>query len=116
MTPREKLLAIAKEVATNPDIELVYNQEDNSTKENKDAVHFLKHKGVRVGRDIEVYAFLSEISTELEMWCDFLSEVIFPLLLHDSKAAKSIMAMGFKLLAEEHWDEWGDLFVTKETV
>ena len=114
MTTREKLLAIAEEVATNPDIELVYQEADDSTKENIDAAHFLKYKGKRIGRDIELYAFLSEISTDLEMWCDFLAEVIFPLNLHNSKAAKSIMAIGFKLLDEEHWNEWRDLFIPDE--
>jgi hypothetical protein len=111
MTPREKLLAIAKEVAISPDIELVFNEEDDSTKENKEAAHFFKHKGKRIGRDIELYAFMGKMSSEIEMLVDFLSEVIFPLNLHDSKASKSLLVWGFEILPEDKWDDWGDMFV-----
>jgi len=111
MTPREKLLAIAKEVATYPDIELVCHEEDDSTAENKEAAHFLKYKGKRIGRDIEVYAFMGKISSEIEMLCDFLSEIVFSLNLHDSKAAESIFRWGLMILPQDKWDDWGDLFV-----
>jgi len=112
MNIREKLMAIAKDIAaTNPDIRLAYNEEDNSIEENKEAAHFLKYKDKRIGRDIELYAFMAELSSEIVMLCDFLEEIIFPLKLQGSTAEKSIFDWGLEILPEDSRDAWAELFV-----
>ena len=110
-TTRKRLLDIAAVIAMqNTDIRLAYNEKDDSTDTNKDAAHFLKYKEKRVGRDIELYAFMAKMSSDISALVDFLDEVIIPLNLHDSIAAYAIEVWGIELLPEEHWEEWKDLF------
>ena len=110
---RERLLAIAEAMQTT-DIRLAYNEEDDSTEVNEEAAHFLKYNEKRVGRDIELYAFMGEIEGDIVMLCDFLGEVIMPLNLQDSPAAMAIQNWGCELMDEENWGDWLDLFKKEE--
>ena len=94
----------------NSDIRLAWNEEDDSPAINKEAAHFLKYKEKRIGRDIELYAFMAKVDSVISALIDFLTEVIVPLNLHDSIAAYAIKVWGIELLSEEHWEEWKDLF------
>jgi hypothetical protein len=112
---RKRLLDIAAAIAmTNSDVRLAYNEEDSSTKQNLEAAHFLKYKEQRIGRDIELYDFMAEISSEMEMLCDFLSEVILPLGLGSSLPAEAIKEWGYHWLSAEKWEEWESLFKQEE--
>ena len=108
---RKRLLDIAAAIAmTNTDIRLAYNEENDSKGVNLEAAHFLKYKEERIGRDIELYAFMGEISSEMEMLCDFLNEVIYPLKLQDSLPAQAILEWGYEWLPMDKWEAWEELF------
>jgi hypothetical protein len=112
---RKRLLDIAAAIAmTNSDVRLAYNEEDASTKPNLEAAHFLKYKEQRIGRDIELYDFMAEMSSEIEMLCDFLSEIILPLGLGNSIPAQAVMDWGYERLSEDKWEEWRSLFKQEE--
>ena len=112
---RKRLLDIAAAIAMqNTDIRLAYHEMDNSTEVNDEAAHFLKYKEVRVGRDIEMYAFLGEIEGDIAMLCDFISGVLFPLNQEGSIAAQANMDWGCELVDKENWDDWRACFVKEE--
>ena len=112
---RKRLLDIAAAIAmTNSEIRLAYNEEDTSTEPNLEAAHFLKYKEQRIGRDIELYDFMAEMSSEIEMLCDFLSEIILPLGLGNSIPAQAVMDWGYEWLSEDKWEEWESLFKQEE--
>lgn len=112
---RKRLLDIAAAIAiTNSDIRLAYNEEDSSTKPNLEAAHFLKYKEQRIGRDIELYDFMAEMSSEIEMLCDFLSEIILPLGLGNSIPAQAVKEWGYYWLSADKWHEWESLFKQEE--
>ncbi len=111
MENRERLMNIANAlVDVNDDIRLAYNEEDDSTDVNKEAAHFLKYKEKRIGRDIELYAFIGEIDSVIGMLTDFLGEVLLPLKQQDSIPAQAVMDWGFEELEAERWEEWKGLF------
>ena len=115
MNSRERLLSIAAAIVEqNTGMRLVYNEEDDSTDVNKEAAHFLKCNGKRVGRDIELYALVGEIEGDIAMLCDFIIEVLFPLNLQGSAVAKTIQDWGCELLDKEDWDDWQNFFVKEE--
>jgi tetrahydromethanopterin S-methyltransferase subunit G len=108
---RKRLLEIAEAIAaTNANIRLAYNEKDNSKGVNLEAAHFLKRSGKRVGRDIELYAFMGEISSVIEMLCDFLNEVLCPLKLQNSPPGQAVLDWGYEELSIDQWDEWEALF------
>lgn len=112
---RKRLLDIAAAIAmTNSDIRLAYNEEDASTNLNPEAAHFLKYKEQRIGRDIELYDFMAEMSSEIEMLCDFLGEIILPLGLANSLPAEAVKEWGYYWLSAERWKDWEDLFKQEE--
>ncbi len=112
---RKRLLDIAAAIAMlSTDIRLAYHEMDNSTDTNEDASHFLKHKEKRVGRDIELYAFMTKVKSEITMLCDFIEEVLFPLDQQNSIAAQAVMDWGCELIDAESWDDWRELFVGEE--
>ena len=112
---RKRLLDIAAAIAmTNSDIRLAYNEEDASTNLNPEAAHFLKYKEQRIGRDIELYDFMAEMSSEIEMLCDFLGEIILPLGLANSIPAEAVKKWGYEWLSEDKWKEWESLFKQEE--
>jgi len=111
MKNRKRLLNIAAAIAmTNTDIRLAYNEENETTNVDREASHFLKYKEKRVGRDIELYAFLCEIEGEVAMLCNFLGEIILPLKLQGSLSAQAVEDWGIELLDKECWDDWRGLF------
>jgi len=111
-TTRKRLLDIAAAIAmTNTDIRLAYNEEDESREINKDAAHFLKYKEKRLGRDIELYAFMGEMSSDIGMLCDFLNEVVYPLKLQNSIPAQAIQDWGYELVEADRCEEWNELFM-----
>ena len=114
-TTRKRLLDIAAAIAMqNTDIRLAYSEEDDSAVINEDALHFLKHKEKRVGRDIEMYTFMGKIEGEIAMLCDFIAEVLFPLNQQNSLAAQAVRDWGCELIDAESWDDWYACFVKEE--
>ena len=111
---RKRLLNIATAIAVHTDIRLAYHEMDNSTDTNKDASHFLKYEEKRVGRDIELYAFIGKVEGTIAMLCDFIAEVLFPLNQQNSIAAQAVMDWGCELTDKENWDDWRELFVKQE--
>ena len=114
-TARKRLLDIAAAIAMqNTGIRLAYNEEDDSTDINEEAAHFLKYKERRVGRDIELYAFMGEIFGDIAMLCDFIAEVLFPLNQQNSIAAQAVQDWGCELIDAERWDDWRACFIKEE--
>ena len=69
----------ANMVAVEPRLKLVVQEADTSTKINNEAATFLKFKGKRLGRDLELYVFTSEIASVHSSIVMNLEEIVTPL-------------------------------------
>lgn len=93
---RRKLFTSAAEVAVlhgADRLRIAHNEDDATTDTAGDAAHFLKLDGKRLGRDLELYAFMLKMMGAAAL-ADFIGEIILPL-----KSAG---------LAEAHRRAWED--------
>ena len=113
---RQELIDLASALAaTSPDVlRVAHNEDDKTTVAVKDAAHFLKLNGQRLGRDIELYGFMGE---KLEGWqaalARFLEEVVLPLK-HAAPAAYAIACeklkeMGKKVYSADLQTQWEEI-------
>ncbi len=112
-----RLLAIAAKVVDAADgrVRLAHNEEDSTSDAQPEAAHFLKVDGERLGRDIEVYAFMGRVDRDITAVADFLGGVALPLDdVLDPKAHAAIMAdveqLGADVCPEELLEGWRGLF------
>jgi hypothetical protein len=96
---RDQFMQAAKDLVDASDgrLTLVFNEEDATSEQGKaGAAHFLKLDGRRLGRDIELYAFMSEVGGARNGLVDFASEVIVPL----KSASPSAYSKGCELMKQ----------------
>ena len=115
MTTNEKVFDFANCLVaqSNGTIKLVKHEKDDSKDECKEAATFLKLKGARVGRDLELYNFMSEISGVKIMLCSLLEELLLPIRsvpLSYSKGKVFLRDWGCEVFKGEYKVSWVDLF------
>lgn len=78
---KDDLIALAKVLVAKSDghLRLAFNEDDITEAKVADAAHFLKLDGRRVGRDIELYGFMSKVAGNAMAVTDFLAEVLLPI-------------------------------------
>lgn len=113
---RQGLIDLAKALATaSPEVlRVAHNEDDKTTVAAKDAAHFLKLNEERLGRDLEVYAFLGE---SLEGWpstlARFLEEVVLPLKQSAPSAyavaCEKLKEMGKKVYTADIQPQWEEI-------
>jgi hypothetical protein len=122
MSLRDKLLKLTEAMAAAaPDrLRLAHREEDATTREVKDAAHFLKIDGRRCGRDIELYGFMGELYGTMGEkrgdWnaiIDFTAEVGLPVK-NVAPAAYAVAAEQLKVFAREYLE--GDELAEWETL
>lgn len=111
---RDDFLQIAKTVAeySGGKIRLAFNESDNSTEKEMEAANFLKLNGKRVGRDIEVYGFMSSFSPEQAL-PDFFELLLFiksecPESFQE--ASSQLKELGSKVYEGSILNDWNGLF------
>lgn len=111
---KDDFLDIGKVIAENSGgkIRIAFNEEDDSMQKNVEAAHFLKVKEKRLGRDLELYAFMAEISPE-QAPADFIDVVIA--IKNDypesyQKASVLLKKLGEKVYEGKILEEWNTLF------
>lgn len=115
---RKELMDIAKEIVRRSGgrARLAFKEADTTKAPVKDAAHFIKVDGKRVGRDIEMYGFFGDF---LEGWpmtlAEFLAEVLVPVrslrLKRSYKVAASMLKkMGQELVPAKNLKAWNSLF------
>ena len=108
---KETLLKWAETVAATSDrLRIALNEEDNSTDPQPEAAHFFKMDEERLGRDLELYAFMSQIQGQGATLCDLAIEIAFPL--RDSipaaheRCKEFLAAQGRHIFDKERQAEW----------
>ncbi len=95
-------------------LRLAFNEEDDTEKFVGDAARFLKFDGNRLGRDIELYGFMGDISGWQQPLAMFFEEVLLPFksLLSESydKAGEALRTLGESVYPENILQQWRDLF------
>jgi hypothetical protein len=96
-------------------IKVVEHEEDETADVCNEAAMFLKLDDKRLGRDLKLYSFMSEVAGEQTMICNFLMEVLMPLkksglALAYREASVVFRNWGAELFDEEHEKQWNELF------
>ncbi len=60
-------------------LRVAHNEQDNSTDSQTEAAHFLKVDEKRLGRDLELYSFMSEIMGWPALVATLLAELLLPI-------------------------------------
>ena len=116
MDTKERVFEFAETLASYSDkITLVTSEEDGTAEECKEAATFLKVNGKRLGRDLELYCFMSELSSDKNMLCDLLGEILLPigkipLALAYREGSVVLRNWGNEVFDEEQAKEWKSLF------
>lgn len=117
MEVTDKLKSLFTSIADNSGgfIYIAKNEEDKSTKKELAAATFLKLHHERLGRDLELYAFMAKAAHIEVMLVQVLEEVLLPIkhegLTGSYKAASDIMkAWGSEVFDSNMVDAWQDLF------
>ena len=115
MTIKEKIFCFAKCLidSSNGAIRMAFQEEDDTTEVNKEAANFLKNKGNRLGRDLELYAFMGEITSVPMMLTNLLTEIFYPIQKEkwSKQAADYLKTWGVEVNEGENKGEWIKLFV-----
>jgi hypothetical protein len=111
---KDDFLQIAKTIVefSNGKIRVAFNESDNYTKADKEAAHFLKLNDKRVGRDMEVYGFMSLFSAEQAL-PDFYELLIFikaECPESYEKASAQLKELGQKVYEGSILNYWNELF------
>ena len=97
------------------DLVVVHNEKDCSNEKDLEAAHFLKYKGKRYGRDIELYGFMSRVSSKETVAATVLEEVVMPL----KSESKKAYDVAIKFLTVNHpfkgevADKWVEMLQTE---
>lgn len=103
---KKKIFGLAECLVKESDgeIRLAFHEADESKTYEGEAAHFLKHNEKRIGRDLELYAFMSEVAGIGDMLTRLLQEVLW-------KLKEVVSAYG---AAMEYMKLWGlDVFPEK---
>lgn len=111
---KEKILELAECIIQNSEgkIRMAFNEEDGTKECNKDATHFLKYKEKRIGRDLELYNFMAEISNEQVMLTMLLQEIVFPIkqiIFAYKKGMEYLRDWGLEIYPENLHEKWIDI-------
>ena len=113
-----RLLKIAETTAQQSGgrLRLAFNEEDETTELCSEASHFLKFDEKRLGRDIELYGFMSEFAGQMSILASFLMEIILPLRadLFDSykEASDQVRILGESICTPDILESWRQLFTS----
>lgn len=112
---RDDLMQIAKNIAESSGgrIRLAFQEDDDSNSHVPDAAHFLKLDEKRIGRDLELYGFMSEIQGEQTTLAMFVEEVILPVKAVSESykvAVDAMKTLGRRVYPAEMIDEWDAIF------
>ena len=103
MTVKDKIFNFAECLAEHSGgaIRVVTNEKDDTTEKDMEAASFLKLNDKRLGRDLQLYDFLKEVTGEQHMLVMMLEELLLPV-----KGIPTAYAAGSDILKE-----WGlDIF------
>lgn len=111
---KDDFLQIAKTIAefSEGKIRIAFNEEDDSTAEEKEAAHFLKLNDRRIGRDIELYGFMAKISPKqaLPDFFEFLISIKQECPESYEKASIKLKDLGAKVYEGDILNDWNGLF------
>lgn len=114
MNIKDKLFDFAQGLIDNSKgaIRLAINEEDDTTKTTKEAANFLKYKGKRLGRDLEVYAFMDKVMGTPMMLTHLFSEIFCPIQKEEwsREVAGYLKTWGVEVNEGENKGEWIKLF------
>lgn len=117
-TYSQRLMDIARLIVDNSSgrAVLANHEEDATRRQDKEAGHFIKVNGRRLGRDIELYGFLGEgpmgWQQTLTLFLEGILLAVKALGLDQSytAAAKELRELGHKIYPERLHKQWDDLF------
>jgi len=95
-------------------LRLVEHEENKSEKHTPEAASFLKLNGRRLGRDLEVYAFMGKCAGEEQLLVSLLEELLLQVkdsALSYEKGSEYLKAWGHKVFDEDILSTWDELFV-----
>ncbi|HUV66096.1 MAG TPA: hypothetical protein VMW24_19545 [Sedimentisphaerales bacterium] len=98
-------------------IRLAHHEEDGTEKVNKEAAHFLKVHDQRLGRDLELYALMAELTGVGVMLTHLLSEIVYRLREHRSAylaSSEYLRHWGLEVFKQDQYNQWNELFETSE--
>jgi len=111
---KDKIFDFAQCVVDNSSgkIRMVFNEEDKTDQEDKTAAHFLKYNDERLGRDLEIYAFMNEIMGTPMLLAYLLEEIILPIKKDDRSKISSdyLKEWGAEINKPENVNAWIALF------
>ena len=114
MTIKDKIFDFAQCVidTSGGKIIMALNEEDNTNETNKEAAHFLKYNNKRLGRDLELYAFMNEIMGTPMLLVHLLEEIIFPIKKENWSQTSSdyLKEWGAEVNKTEKREDWTNLF------
>lgn len=115
MTIKEKIFDFAECLidGSGGEIYMVFNEKAESNKTDKEAAHFLKLDGKRLGRDLELYNFMVKIMGLEGVLVRLLEEILIPikkLELSYSKGSSYLKDWGCEVFKPELKEEWTNLF------
>jgi len=93
-------------------VTMSFNEEDETTKVDKGAAHFLKYNNKRLGRDLELYDFMNDIMGTPMLLAYLLEEIILPIRGKDwsIKSSDYLKEWGFEANKPENREKWISLF------
>lgn len=114
---KETLMSMAKAMAAGSDgvLRLARNEADATTARDPEAATFLKLNGRRLGRDLEVYAFMAEINGGWEpVLPDLAAELVLQVRREAPDAyavgAETLVSMGRSIYTADQQEQWADIF------
>jgi len=115
MTTKEKIFNFAECLVfhSSGELELVKHEEDDSKDKNVEAATFLKWNGHRLGRDLELYAFMEELGGTPNLLCNLLGELLIPikkLALSYKEGGVLLQEWGSEVFEGKRLTEWVELF------
>jgi len=111
----ERIFELAERLVTysGGQLQVEKNECDDTAEQDKEADSFLKLNGVRLGRDLKLYAFLGEVAGVPMMLVHLLEELLIPTKsLQDSycQGASLLQEWGAEVFEGEMAAEWPELF------
>jgi len=111
---KDKIFNFARCVieTSNGKITMAFNEENKTTQVNREAAHFLKYNDKRIGRDLELYAFINEVVGTPVLLTYLLDEIIFRIKKEKWSKTSSdyLKEWGFEVNKQENRDAWIKLF------
>lgn len=111
---KERIFELAECLSQNSEgkIRIAFNEENDNNTYEKEAAHFLKCNEKRLGRDLELYMFMAEVSSEQDVLVRLLEEVVLQIkdVPTAYKAAIEIVRdWGLEIYPENLHENWVDI-------